>query len=54
LSNTELDSVYQAFTALADRKKNIYDQDLIALLPRSRREPKPAASGPGARAAFAN
>ena len=54
LSGAELDSVYQAFTALADRKKNIYDQDLIALLPRSRREPKPAASGPGARAAFAN
>jgi 2-isopropylmalate synthase len=53
LSGTELDSVYQAFTALADRKKNIYDQDLIALLPRSRREPKSAA-GPGARAAFAN
>src|SRR5579872_3847891 len=53
LSGTELDAVYQAFTALADRKKSIYDQDLIALLPRSRREPKPAA-GPGARAAFAN
>ena len=53
LSGAELDAVYQAFTTLADRKKNIYDQDLIALLPRSRREPKPAA-GPGARAAFAN
>ena len=53
LSGAELDSVYQAFTALADRKKSVYDQDLIALLPRSRREPKPAA-GPGARAAFAN
>ncbi|HJT01713.1 MAG TPA: 2-isopropylmalate synthase [Terriglobales bacterium] len=54
LSGTELDSIYQAFSALADRKKNIYDQDLIALLPRSRREPKPVAGGPGARAAFAN
>ena len=53
LSGTELDAVYQVFTALADRKKSIYDQDLIALLPRSRREPQPAA-GPGARAAFAN
>ena len=53
LSGTELDAVYQAFTALADRKKSIYDQDLIALLPRSRREPKSAA-GAGTRAAFAN
>jgi 2-isopropylmalate synthase len=54
LSSAELDTVYQAFTGLADRKKSIYDQDLIALLPRSRREPKPVAGGPGARAAFAN
>jgi 2-isopropylmalate synthase len=53
LSSSELDIVYQAFTALADRKKGIYDQDLIALLPRARREPKPAA-GAGVRAAFAN
>jgi 2-isopropylmalate synthase len=28
----ELDVVYQRFSALADRKKRIYDQDLIALL----------------------
>jgi 2-isopropylmalate synthase len=28
----ELDEVYLRFTALADRKKRIYDQDLIALL----------------------
>jgi 2-isopropylmalate synthase len=28
----ELDLVYQRFSALADRKKRIYDQDLIALL----------------------
>jgi 2-isopropylmalate synthase len=28
----ELDAVYQSFSALADRKKRIYDQDLIALL----------------------
>jgi 2-isopropylmalate synthase len=53
LSSAELDTVYQAFTGLADRKKSIYDQDLIAVLPRSRRDPKPAVS-PGARAAFAN
>jgi 2-isopropylmalate synthase len=28
----ELDAIYQRFTSLADRKKRIYDQDLIALL----------------------
>jgi 2-isopropylmalate synthase len=32
LSPAELDSVYRRFTRLADRKKRIYDQDLIALL----------------------
>ena len=29
----ELQQVYYRFVALADRKKNIYDQDLIGLLP---------------------
>jgi 2-isopropylmalate synthase len=28
----ELDVIYKRFTTLADRKKRIYDQDLIALL----------------------
>ncbi len=28
----ELDTLYRRFTDLADRKKNIYDQDLVALL----------------------
>jgi 2-isopropylmalate synthase len=28
----ELEMLYQRFTTLADRKKRIYDQDLIALL----------------------
>jgi 2-isopropylmalate synthase len=32
VSAEELDSVYRAFTDLADRKKRIYDQDLISLL----------------------
>ena len=32
VSRTELDLVYARFTALADRKKAIYDQDLISLL----------------------
>ena len=32
LNPTELDAAYNSFTALADRKKRIYDQDLISLL----------------------
>jgi 2-isopropylmalate synthase len=49
LAGVELDAAYRAFTAMADRKKNIYDQDLIALLPRGLRAPDPGTS----RAAFA-
>jgi 2-isopropylmalate synthase len=33
LAGTDLDDVYRRFTRLADRKKNIYDQDLLSLLP---------------------
>ncbi len=33
LSRQELDATYQSFTELADKKKNIYDQDLISILP---------------------
>jgi 2-isopropylmalate synthase len=32
LEHDELDAAYRRFTALADRKKRIYDQDLISLL----------------------
>ena len=32
LTRAELDAVYGRFTELADRKKTIYDQDLVALL----------------------
>ena len=46
----ELESVYRAFTAMADRKKNIYDQDLLALLPRARKAVAPSAG----QAAFAD
>jgi 2-isopropylmalate synthase len=35
LSSEELSAVYGRFTALADRKKRIYDQDLLSLLPPS-------------------
>jgi len=33
LSREELQNTYYRFVALADRKKNIYDQDLIGILP---------------------
>jgi 2-isopropylmalate synthase len=33
LEGAELDAVYKRFTMLADRKKNIYDKDLLSLLP---------------------
>jgi 2-isopropylmalate synthase len=33
LGRGELDEVYRRFTALADRKKRVFDQDLLSLLP---------------------
>jgi 2-isopropylmalate synthase len=38
VSRDELQHIYYRFVALADRKKNIYDQDLIGLLPDPIRE----------------
>jgi 2-isopropylmalate synthase len=38
VSHEELTQIYYRFVALADRKKNIYDQDLIGLLPDEIRE----------------
>jgi len=38
LSREELQQTYYRFVALADRKKNIYDQDLIGILPDQIRE----------------
>jgi 2-isopropylmalate synthase len=32
ITAAELDAAYKSFTNLADRKKRIYDQDLISLL----------------------
>ncbi|MFL6256174.1 MAG: 2-isopropylmalate synthase [Pyrinomonadaceae bacterium] len=37
LTASELEDAYQQFTKLADRKKNIYDQDLLSLLPAQQR-----------------
>ena len=34
----ELQQTYYRFVAMADRKKNIYDQDLVGLLPDKIRE----------------
>ncbi len=45
LDRAELDSVYQRFTELADRKKTIYDRDLISLLPRRGVRPAPPVAG---------
>ncbi len=38
ISREELQQTYYRFVALADRKKNIYDQDLISLLPQQIRD----------------
>ncbi len=38
LSREELQQTYYRFVALADRKKNIYDQDLVSILPDPIRE----------------
>jgi 2-isopropylmalate synthase len=38
LTREELQHVYYRFVALADRKKNIYDQDLIGIMPDQIRE----------------
>jgi 2-isopropylmalate synthase len=38
LTPAELESAYRRFTNLADRKKRIYDQDLMSLLSTATRE----------------
>ena len=48
VAGPELDSVYRAFIAMADRKKRIYDQDLVALLPRAKRASPAAAASTAA------
>jgi 2-isopropylmalate synthase len=39
VSRDDLDGVYKRFMKLAEMKKNIYDQDLISLLPSAARQP---------------
>lgn len=41
LSEEDLKHCYQQFIALADRKKNVYDQDLISFLPAPKRVQQP-------------
>jgi 2-isopropylmalate synthase len=48
LSAEELRAAYHRFTKLADRKKSIYDQDLISLLPTSRARETASAVPPDA------
>jgi 2-isopropylmalate synthase len=46
LDSAELDTVYHRFTELADRRKAIFDQDLISLLPDHHRPPEAAVPEP--------
>ncbi|HEY4048256.1 MAG TPA: 2-isopropylmalate synthase [Acidobacteriaceae bacterium] len=39
LEGDDLDAAYHRFSELADRKKSIFDQDLLALVPQHRRRP---------------
>jgi 2-isopropylmalate synthase len=49
LTAAELQETYKRFIELADRKKNVYDQDLLALLPIERRSARAtAATAPAA------
>ena len=48
LSASELEDAYHRFTKLADRKKKIYDQDLLSLLPTSQRSDRAHEIGAGA------
>jgi 2-isopropylmalate synthase len=49
LTPAELQETYKRFIELADRKKNVYDQDLLALLPIERRSARAtAATAPAA------
>src|SRR5438270_985446 len=44
LAPAELQETYKRFIELADRKKNVYDQDLLALLPIERRSARASAA----------
>jgi 2-isopropylmalate synthase len=50
-SGSELDALYRRFMSLAESKKKIYDQDLLSLLPHSRRDAAAAAAAAGASSA---
>ena len=44
LDSSEIDEAYRAFTELADRKKNVYEQDLVNLVTHRQRSEVTAAS----------
>jgi len=48
-SGTDLDRLYTRFIQLAESKKKIYDQDLLSLLPQTRRESSTAETAGNAR-----
>jgi 2-isopropylmalate synthase len=48
LSAEELSATYHRFTKLADRKKSVYDQDLLSLLPAPRARETASAAPPDA------
>jgi 2-isopropylmalate synthase len=50
ISNEELEIAYRRFTQIADRRKNIYDQDLLSLLQEIRGRLQPLQSAVAARA----
>jgi 2-isopropylmalate synthase len=49
LQPSDLDIAYRAFTELADRKKSIYDQDLINLVAHHQRHEDLIAEEPAAK-----
>jgi 2-isopropylmalate synthase len=50
VSNEELELAYRRFSQIADRRKNIYDQDLLSLLQEIRGREQPLASAATAQA----
>ena len=54
LRQIEVDAAYERFSELADRKKRIYDQDLIALLSAATRATNPLSIEPAPAARWAS
>jgi len=50
VSNEELELAYRRFSQIADRRKNVYDQDLLSLLQEIRGREQPLAAAATAQA----